>query len=82
MRTRTIACSAAASSSATPWKPREGAWGVTRQASYFEVIKAAGFDSVRILIRWPAHAATELPYEINPAFFKRVDWVSQQALSR
>lgn len=62
--------------------PREGSWGVTLQASYFEAIKEAGFDSVRIPIRWSAHAMTEPPYEINPVFFKRVDWAIEQALSR
>jgi endoglucanase len=63
-------------------EPGERSWGVTLQASDFEVIKEAGFDSVRIPIRWSVHAATEAPYKINPAFFKRVDWAIDQALSR
>jgi endoglucanase len=62
--------------------PREGAWGVTLEADYFRLIKEAGFDSVRIPIRWSAHASTTAPYEIKPDFFQRVDWAIGQALSR
>jgi endoglucanase len=62
--------------------PSEGAWGVTLKAEYFQVIKDAGFNSVRIPIRWSAHAQTEPPYAIDPAFFNRVDWAINQALLR
>ena len=62
--------------------PSEGEWGVTLEASYFEAIAAAGFDSVRIPIRWSAHAGAEAPYTIDPAFFERVDWAVDQATSR
>ncbi|HEY8504332.1 MAG TPA: glycoside hydrolase family 5 protein [Gemmataceae bacterium] len=60
--------------------PREGAWGFTLREEYFPLIKEAGFDSVRIPIRWSAHAATEPPYRIDPEFFRRVDWAVDQAL--
>jgi endoglucanase len=62
--------------------PHEGAWGVTLKADYFRLIKKAGFNSVRIPIRWSAHANTDFPYEIESSFFHRVDWAIQQALSR
>jgi endoglucanase len=62
--------------------PREGAWGVTLKSKYFQDIKDAGFNSVRIPIRWSAHASTQLPYTIEPMFFSRVDWAVNQALSR
>jgi endoglucanase len=62
--------------------PREGAWGVTLEADYFRVIKEAGFNSVRIPIRWSAHASTAAPYDIETDFFRRVDWAIGQALSR
>jgi endoglucanase len=62
--------------------PEEGAWGVTLKSEYFQAIKDAGFNSVRIPIRWSAHAQTESPYAISPAFFRRVDWAIDQALSR
>ncbi len=62
--------------------PREGDWGVILYEEYFALIDRGGFDSVRIPIRWSAHAATEAPYTIDPAFFERIDWVVEQALSR
>jgi len=62
--------------------PREGEWGVTLQEEYFQLIKIAGFDAVRIPIRWSAHAAATEPYTIAPSFFERVDWAVDQALSR
>lgn len=62
--------------------PREGAWGVTLKSQYFRAIKSAGFSSVRIPIRWSAHAGGRPPYAIDPMFFSRVDWVINQALSR
>jgi endoglucanase len=62
--------------------PQEGAWGVTLEADYFRLIKEAGFNSVRIPIRWSAHASTAAPYDIETDFFLRVDWAIGQALSR
>lgn len=62
--------------------PREGDWGVVLQEEYFQLIKDAGFDSVRIPIRWSAHAKLQPPYTIDPNFFDRVDWAVEQALSR
>ncbi len=62
--------------------PNEGDWGVTLYEEYFALIEQGGFDSVRIPIRWSAHVATRSPYAIAPAFFERVDWAVEQALSR
>lgn len=61
--------------------PAEGEWGVTLKPEYFRLIKEAGFGSVRIPVRWPAHAHQGAPYLIDPAFFERVDWAAQQAFS-
>jgi endoglucanase len=60
--------------------PKEGAWGVTLKAEYFPAIKAAGFDSVRLPVKWSAHAQAEPPYTIDPEFARRVDWAVDQAL--
>ncbi|MGD0899520.1 MAG: glycoside hydrolase family 5 protein [Thermoguttaceae bacterium] len=60
--------------------PAEGAWGVTLKEHYFAAIKSAGFDSVRIPVRWSAHAETAPPYRIDPKFFDHVDWAVRQAL--
>ena len=62
--------------------PKEGQWGVTLKEGYFQLIKEAGFNSVRIPIRWNAHAANTPPYTIDPAFFERIDWAVNQSLSR
>jgi endoglucanase len=62
--------------------PYEGAWGVTLREEYFQIIKDAGFNSVRLPVRWSGHALTEAPYTIDPKFFKRVDWAINCALSR
>jgi aryl-phospho-beta-D-glucosidase BglC (GH1 family) len=62
--------------------PREGEWGVTLEESYFEQIAAAGFDTIRLPVRWSAHAEAKAPYKIDEAFFQRVDWAVEQALSR
>jgi endoglucanase len=62
--------------------PREGEWGMTLEPEYFEAIRKAGFQSVRIPIKWSAHAKTEAPFEVDTKFFERVDWAVEQALSR
>jgi endoglucanase len=60
---------------------REGEWGVTLKAEYFQAIKKAGFDSVRLPVKWSAHAGADAPYTIDPKFAQRVDWAIDQALA-
>jgi aryl-phospho-beta-D-glucosidase BglC (GH1 family) len=60
--------------------PKEGDWGVVLKDVYFKNIADAGFDSVRIPVRWSAHAEQSPPYTIDPKFFQRVDWAIDQAL--
>ncbi|HNR00659.1 MAG TPA: cellulase family glycosylhydrolase, partial [Trueperaceae bacterium] len=55
--------------------PNEGEWGVTLQQGYAEAVKSAGFQTVRLPIKWSAHAAADAPYAIDPAFLARVDEV-------
>ena len=59
--------------------PYEGAWGLTLEAYYFDRIADAGFDSVRVPIRWSAYASNVAPYSLDPAIFERVDWVLEQS---
>jgi len=59
--------------------PVEGAWGITLQAGYFQAIAAAGFSAVRLPVNFEAHATTEPPYRIDPAFLERVDWALRTA---
>ncbi|MDZ7289741.1 MAG: glycoside hydrolase family 5 protein [candidate division KSB1 bacterium] len=62
--------------------PNEGDWGVVIKSEYFDLIKNAGFNSVRIPIRWSAHAGTSSPYIVAQSFLGRVDWVIEQAFAR
>lgn len=62
--------------------PSEGAWGVTLTSSFFADAKAAGFDHVRIPIRFSAHAKSAAPYQVDEAFFRRVDFAVYETQSR
>ncbi len=59
--------------------PKEGDWGLKLDTSYFKIIKDAGFQSVRVPVKWSAHAAKDAPFAIDAEFFKRIDWVLDQA---
>jgi aryl-phospho-beta-D-glucosidase BglC (GH1 family) len=62
--------------------PKEGQWGVILKEKYFQQIADAGFDSVRIPVRWSSHTEESPPYRIDLNFFDRVDWAVNQALAR
>ena len=59
--------------------PREGEWGMYLEADYFALIAEAGFNAVRVPIKWSAHAQATPPYTIDPTFLARIDWVVEQA---
>ena len=59
--------------------PKEGDWGLKLEADHFKLIKQAGFATVRVPVRWSAHAAADAPFAVDADFFKRVDWVLDQA---
>jgi endoglucanase len=52
------------------------------QEEYFDLIQEAGFDFIRLPVRWSTHADEAAPYKIDPAFFARVDEVVNWALER
>src|SRR6185312_17387907 len=62
--------------------PTEGAWGPKLDEAYFDHIAAAGFDHVRLPVRFSAHAAAAAPFTIDPTFFARVDWAVAEAQKR
>ncbi|MEX0647717.1 MAG: glycoside hydrolase family 5 protein [Balneolaceae bacterium] len=62
--------------------PEEGEWGMVIEEEFIQLIKDAGFESVRIPIRWNAHAAWNEPYKIHDSFFERVDEVIGWSLDR
>ncbi|GAB5405473.1 MAG: glycoside hydrolase family 5 protein [Aureliella sp.] len=53
--------------------PRNADWGADIRDEHFRLIKQAGFDSIRLPVRWPDYASPSAPFTIEPAFFKRVD---------
>lgn len=60
--------------------PNEGDWGLIAREEWLPIIAEAGFDSVRIPVRWSAHAAADAPYTIDSDFLARVDQVIGWAL--
>ncbi|MFX0206642.1 MAG: glycoside hydrolase family 5 protein [Candidatus Hodarchaeota archaeon] len=64
--------------------PNEGDWtnGLLIKEKHFQRIALAGFNLVRVPIRWNAHAMDISPYTINNSFFDRVDWVINQGFAK
>jgi endoglucanase len=61
---------------------RESGWGGKRiDAADFARIRAAGFDTVRIPVRWSNKTGGEPGYAIDPAWLTRVTEVVDQALA-
>lgn len=61
--------------------PKENEWGGARvDKADFDNIAAAGFQTVRIPVRWDSHAADEAPFVIDPAWLDRVSEVVDGAL--
>lgn len=52
--------------------PGEGDWGRAIRNDDFAIIRAAGFDTIRLPVRWSAHAAKTAPYTIDRGFMIRV----------
>lgn len=61
--------------------PNEGDWGYRIEESHLAAIAGAGFDGVRLPVRWDAHTAAEAPYAIHADFMVRVENVVSQALA-
>ena len=62
--------------------PNEGDWGLRVHEEYFDLLKTAGFDFVRLPVRWNAHAQTSAPYRVDPAFFSRIDEIVHWGVER
>lgn len=62
--------------------PVEGAWGIILQESYFDAVQEAGFQTIRLPVRWSAHASDTAPYTINEDLLRRVDWAIAMATQR
>lgn len=55
--------------------PKGQNWGVTIKDDYLVAIKKAGFDSIRLPVKWSDYAQKTAPYTIEPAIFQRVDHI-------
>lgn len=53
----------------------EGAWGYTIRREELAAIASAGFDTIRLPVRWDLRMDTRPPYRVDPALFARVDEV-------
>ncbi len=62
--------------------PREGEWGLVVQQDFLVQMADAGFDTVRIPVKWSGHADQDAPYTIEPAFMRRVQQVVDWALAQ
>lgn len=51
----------------------EGDWGYTVRRSDLVRLKQAGFDTIRLPVRWSVHAGREAPYTLDSAMLERVD---------
>lgn len=60
--------------------PKEGEWGVIIKDYFFEDIKFAGFDTVRLPIRWDVHFDS-INNKISGKFLNRVKSVVNSALN-
>jgi endoglucanase len=56
--------------------------GLRLTEAYFDAVRTAGFDTVRLPVRWSGHAAANAPYTIDGGFLDRVDWAVDRALER
>jgi endoglucanase len=57
-------------------------WSFIVKDEHFQAIKDAGFNSVRLTVRWSTRTMDKPPYTIDPNFLKRVDQAINSALSR
>ncbi|MEO1553030.1 MAG: glycoside hydrolase family 5 protein [Pseudomonadota bacterium] len=53
--------------------PNEGEWGYIVRRADLVRLKDAGFDTVRLPVRWSVHTELVAPYMIDAAFLARVD---------
>lgn len=61
--------------------PKGQNWGYTFEEDHLQRIREAGFDSIRLPVRWPEYAENRSPFTIDPDFFKRVDRILDLAES-
>lgn len=61
--------------------PQEGDWQPPVEEWFFTDLQQAGFQHVRIPVRWDQHTSADAPYMIDPAWLERVAQVVDWALA-
>jgi len=59
--------------------PSTGEWGVEPSESHFRYFREAGFDHVRLPVRFSSRAEAFPPYTLDPEFLAKIDWAVDQA---
>ena len=62
--------------------PTEGEWGLRFDDRWPQQIRQAGFDTVRLPVRWSTHTDPNPPYRIDPAFLERVQSIIDRNLKQ
>ncbi|MBU5591657.1 glycoside hydrolase family 5 protein [Clostridium sp. MSJ-4] len=62
--------------------PKDFPWDVTLINKYFDDIKAVGFDTVRIPVRFSDYTKDDKNYTIDQEFFQKIDGHIQYALDK
>lgn len=60
--------------------PKDISWGVTMKSEYFDAIKKAGFDSVRLPVRFSDYAKNSQSYTLDEDFMRQLDSYIDYAL--
>lgn len=60
--------------------PNEGDWGYRIELPHLDAIRDAGFDGVRLPVRFDAHAGSTPPYAFGGNFWRRIDEIVDHAL--
>jgi endoglucanase len=59
----------------------EGEWGMVIEDQFLALIAGAGFDSIRLPVRWDTRASASPPYTIDQTALARVDHIVEVALA-
>ncbi|MCO7174844.1 glycoside hydrolase family 5 protein [Sporolactobacillus kofuensis] len=62
--------------------PRYTPWDVQMKSEYFKAIKQAGFNAVRLPVRFSDYAKDNPNYALDPTFMKKLDGYLQDALQQ
>ncbi len=63
--------------------PNEGGWNnPPAEEYYFDLYKEAGFEVVRVPVRWDEHTGTKAPYQISSSWLNRVEQIVDWGLER